>query len=302
MSSSADQSGSFVEESWTEEEWAQWRQFEARESRRRQFRQSVKQLWKKSMALQSPWVQFGLVAFAQFLCFQFPSVLAVKEAVVAWMPQWLQFESLLYSVGTIQLVQLLLFGTQWLQSIRRSCYKTSETSQVCATRMNVMEWRSCLQFAAQWHDCSLQSAYSMWQQSQLSIPACPANQWMKLQSGQPMGPSDQAVADFELSPQFREKLTVDGELAEWHEKCQFHQAAVEQFNEEEVRVLLEMEQLYWKFSKKQAKSARAKKQWNESNEAGEYLKWVKSRLASAKEEYEQATQFQSSGPKKKKCQ
>ena len=38
------------------------------------------------------------------------------------------------------------------------------------------------------------------------------------------------------------------------------------------------------------------------NEAGEYLKWVKSRLASAKEEYEQAKQFQSSGPKKKKCQ
>ena len=160
-----------------------------------------------------------------------------------------------------------------------------------------MEWRSCLQFAAQWHNVSIQSAYSMWQQSQLSIPACPANQWMKLQSGQPMGPSDQAVADFELSPQFREKSTVDGELAEWHEKFQFHKAAVEQYNEEEVRVLMAMDSLYWKFSKKQF----SKKQWNESN-AVDYLKWVKSRLASAKEEYEQATQFQSSGSKKKKCQ
>ena len=301
MSSSADQSSQWAQEQWTEEQWAQWQQYEASKSRRRQFRQAVKQFWKQSMVLQSPWLQFGLVAFAQFCCFQFPSVLAVKEAVVAWMPQWLQFEALLHTVGTIQLVQLLLFGTQWLQSIRRSCYKTSETSQVCATRMNVMEWRSCLQFAAQWHDCSLQSAYSMWQQSQLSIPACPASQWMKLQSGQPMGPSDQAVADFELSPQFREKLMVDGELAEWHEKYQFHKGAVEQYNEEEVRVLMAMDSLYWDFSKKQAQCGKSKKQWNNANSV-EYLKSIKSKLASAKEEYEQATQFQSSGPKKKKCQ
>ena len=299
MSSSAPQSGSFVEESWTEEEWAQWQQFEAKESRRRQFRQSVQQLWKKSMVLQSPWVQFGVVAFAQFLCFHVPAVLAVKEAVVAWTPQWLQFESLVYAVGCIQLVQLLLFGSQWLQSIRRSCFMTSQTSQVCATRMNVMEWRSCLQFAAEWHDVSLQSAYSMWQQSQLSIPACPANQWMKLESGQPMGPSDQSVAERELSAQYRQKLLVDGELAEWHEKFQFHQEGVEQYNEEEVRVLVKMDSLYWQFSKEQARHSQSKGEWK-SRPAVNYIKEVQSKLKSAKEDFEQSKQYKSSSQTKKR--
>ena len=296
MSSLADQSSQFVEEQWTEEQWAQWRQYEAKQSRRRQFLQSVKQFWKKSMALQSPWVQFGLFAFAQFLCFQFPSVLAVKEAVVAWMPQWLQFESLLYSVGTIQLVQLLLFGTQWLQSIRRSCFMTSQTSQVCATRLNVMEWRSCLQFAAEWHDVSLQSAYSMWQQSQLSIPACPANQWMKLESGQPMGPSDQSVATRELSGQYRQKLLVDGELAEWHEKFQFHEEAVEKFNNDQVSVLVSMDKLYWQFSEKNTQYAGT---WT-SQAAVKYLKEVQSQLKAAKKDFEESPQYQSSVKPKKK--
>ena len=140
----------------------------------------------------------------------------------------------------------------------------------------------------------------MWQQSQLSIPACPANQWMKLQSGQPMGPSDQAVADSELSAQFREKLLIDAELAEWHEKYQFHMSSVEQYNEEQVRVLMNMDSLYWKFSKKQAKiSAQSKGQWKEPN-AVDYLKEVKLQLSSAKEEFEQATKFQSSGKTKKR--
>ena len=110
MSSSDPQSGSFVSESWTDEEWKQWQEFQASESRKAQFRKLVEQLWKKSIVLQSPWVQFGVVIFAQFLCFHVPSVLAVKEAIMAWSPQWLQFESLVYAVGCIQLLHCCFLG------------------------------------------------------------------------------------------------------------------------------------------------------------------------------------------------
>jgi hypothetical protein len=92
------------------------------------------------------------------------------------------------------------------------------TSQVCATRANIAEWRSCLQFAGQWHKVSLQAAYKLWQVGGMQSPACPANQWGVLMSGQPMVSCDQNQADSELPQSRMQVLKVDAALSAVHEK------------------------------------------------------------------------------------
>ena len=69
--------------------------------------------------------------------------------------------------------------------------KIASTSQVTATRANVVEWRSCLQSIAKWHQCNLQTAYRRWQCGQVGFPSAPASQWGILDEGQPMHVQDQ---------------------------------------------------------------------------------------------------------------
>ena len=77
--------------------------------------------------------------------------------------------------------------------------KLTVTNQVTATRQNSQEWRSCLQFAAQWHGCKLQSVYALWQSSSLRSPPPPVSQKFRLQSGMPLSPIDQYLSNKEVT-------------------------------------------------------------------------------------------------------
>ena len=139
------------------------------------------------------------------------------------------------AVGVVCGIQLLLRWqlqdkqyTQFMNAMKA----VENTSQVCATRANVVEWRSCLQTLSQWHKVSLQSAYKLWQLKLGSLPPCPARQWGVLSMGMPMGHSDQSIADTEL-PQCRvEQLKVDKMVHKYDEYQLFLDSGVE-FNDGE---------------------------------------------------------------------
>ena len=102
----------------------------------------------------------------------------------------------------IQLWQRWQLQDKQFKQFMKALKAVENTSQVCATRANVIEWRSCLQLLSQWHRLSLQSAYKLWQLKLGSVPPCPANQWGVLSSGTPMAHSDQSIADTEF-PQYK---------------------------------------------------------------------------------------------------
>lgn len=87
----------------------------------------------------------------------------------------------------------------------------AQTSQVCATRFNLQERRQCLQFAARWHKCTVQSAYSLWQRRLLQVPPCPASQRFHLPTGAQMSILSQSIADRDggLPIQYYQLLGVD---------------------------------------------------------------------------------------------
>jgi hypothetical protein len=165
-----------------------------------------------------PQYQFVAIGLLQFLIGQFP-ILGQFTMAVAKSTGGLQ--SVLQKVLTVQACQLLWMGSQCLNSIRKECKKSAITSQVCATRANMDEWRQCLQFASQWHNTSLQGAYSLWQHQSLSEPSCPANQWMRVESGQPMLPSD-AWAARDINSLKLEQMAIEFRLTEYHELAVHH--------------------------------------------------------------------------------
>ena len=79
-----------------------------------------------------------------------------------------------------------------VKSIESNLDAVAVTSQVCATRANVMEWRSCLAATASWHSCSWQSAYQLWRRGAVSMPSCPANIGLaEFVRGSPMSLADE---------------------------------------------------------------------------------------------------------------
>ena len=115
----------------------------------------------KSMPMCLPVVVLACLSMVQFqeqiqLCFyrclpMFAVIFAVLTGVENYQYKQL-FKELIQSVGKIDV-----------------------TSQVVATRANMTEWRSCLQFNAQWSGHSLPTAYRMWQLGFLRSPPPPAN-------------------------------------------------------------------------------------------------------------------------------
>ena len=174
-----------------------------------------------------------------------PKFAAVQEAVVKSSGD---FKAVMTKVLTVEACQLVWFGAHWVKSMHESTYKTSVTSQVQATRENVMEWRSCLQFASQWHGCSLQGAYSLWQQQLQCSPACPANQWMQVASGQPMIPSDAQLAAVDLPSEKLAQLKLESSLTTVHELWVHCNEGVRQFTQHEKEHLQSMNELYWEFA------------------------------------------------------
>ena len=113
--------------------------------------------------------------------------------------------------------------TTTLENIAYSLKQVETTSQVVATRANADEWRQCLSFAAQWHQCSPQAAYVLWQNGLITVPAIPASQWYWKASGQDLAAADQNLADSQLPPQLLQLLTCQSRLSAAYEKHQRHQ-------------------------------------------------------------------------------
>ena len=187
-----------------------------------------------------PHYQFAVIGLLQFLSGQCPILDACVTAVAASIGG---FQPVLRTVLTVQACQLLWTGCQCLHSICQECTNTAVTSQVVATRTSMSEWRRRLQIASQWHQTSLQGAYSLWQSQSVSVLAPPSKQWMKVASGQPMLPSDAHLAGQTCTP-FQ---AVEARLTEYHELAVQHRAGVAQFSEQKLKVIRQVDQLYSKF-------------------------------------------------------
>ncbi len=109
------------------------------------------------------------------------------------------------------------------------------------------EWRQCLSFASKWHKLPLQAAYKLWQESRMTVPAPPANQWKVLSSGQPMTVKDQVAAEAAVTPVLQAFLDIDMALTTVHEKFLLMQAGAMQFSAEEKKKLEESEAVYQEF-------------------------------------------------------
>ena len=124
------------------------------------------------------------------------------------------------AMAVVAVVQLMMWVTnslQHLESIANNMLAVANTSQVCATRANLIEWRSCLAFSAKWHKCSVQGAYVVWQKKHSGVPACLASQRMQLETGQPLSQLDQFMADIDW-PAIRLKIfQIDSGLSVAHE-------------------------------------------------------------------------------------
>jgi len=191
-----------------------------------------------------PQYQFLALAVMHVLSAQIPVVdqclTAVAEATGG-------FQAVLHKVLTVQACQLLWTGCWTLNSIRKECTKSAITSQVCATRANMDEWRQCLQFGSQWHKTTLQGAYLLWQSASLTVPAPPANQWMRVESGQPMQPSDAQEARKDITPVKLEQIAVEARMTEYHELAIHRKEGVRQFNMHQSLLIKEVDQWYHKF-------------------------------------------------------
>ena len=142
--------------------------------------------------------------------------------------------------ATFGLVAALQFWRQWkvqdqyLKKILKSLQAVETTSQVVATRANVMEWRSCLSMIAKWHSVTPQGAYKLWQYKLGAVPPCPASQWSYVSTGFAMGREDQKIADSDL-PSFKvEQLKVEFMIAAYEEKAQLLARGIQLKNAESI--------------------------------------------------------------------
>ena len=90
--------------------------------------------------LQSPWLQVLAVAVLQRLL---PS------------STW---SELYQSAKCVLVARLLAYSASlpdWAQAMLTQLQQLASTSQICATRLNLIEWRQRLKFASQWHECTV---------------------------------------------------------------------------------------------------------------------------------------------------
>ena len=128
--------------------------------------------------------------------------------------------------------------------------KIASTSQVTATRANVVEWRSCLQSIAKWHQCNLQTAYRRWQCGQVGFPSAPASQWGILDEGQPMHVQDQFVAEQEYGEVSTDLFQYDFQLTRAFELRELQKKGAVEFTAEEDQCLQAALSLHQKFMQK----------------------------------------------------
>ena len=188
--------------------------------------------------LQSPILQCFVVMFAINAG---KSKEKLAAAVVKQLPQ------IKWTMGVVGFVQSMLFFKQSLhycKNITNNTWSVATTSQVCATRANVMEWRNCLDFSSKWHKCSLQGAYMLWQKKQSTVPCCPASQRMQLQTGQPLSQLDQFIADSEWPATKMQILEIDSCLSVAHENYLLMTVASKKFSDPAQASILQWETIY----------------------------------------------------------
>ena len=111
-------------------------------------------------------VALGVVALACLSMVQF------QQQIQVYLHQYLPLVAVVFAVFIgVQNYQYKQLFKELIESVG----KIEVTSQVVATRANMTEWRSCLQFNADWSQYSLQTAYRMWQLGLLRSPPPPAN-------------------------------------------------------------------------------------------------------------------------------
>ena len=109
---------------------------------------------------------------------------------------------------------------QLFKELIQSVGKIEVTSQVVATRANMTEWRSCLQFNADWSGHSLPTAYRMWQLGLLRSPPPPANTVNG--NGMQLSTHDAHIAD-QQCPQYMQTFhTYDYYFSVLKEKLTVH--------------------------------------------------------------------------------
>ncbi len=202
------------------------------------------------------------------------AVLAVKELLGT---SWSQVVAGAKAVAILEACRGAKAVVEWGQSMLRSLGQVETTSQVCATRANADEWRQCLQFGSQWHQCPLQAAYLLWQKGRMAVPACPANQWNVLAEGQPLSVMDQCLAESAVPEVEHQVLDVDYRLSGVHEKWLLKEAGAEKYSVEESRLIDEVEAVYQQFKKEclQLTSVDGKK---DSAKLAQLVQWVRGQV------------------------
>ena len=131
---------------------------------------------------------------------------------------------------------------QLFKELIQSVGKIEVTSQVVATRANMTEWRSCLQFNADWSGHSLPTSYRLWQLGLLRSPPPPANTVNG--NGMQLTTYDAVIADTEC-PQYMQTFhTYDYSMSVLKEKVQvqWERRAVQHLNPFSPALLREMSQ------------------------------------------------------------
>ena len=191
-----------------------------------------------------PKYQFVVIGVLHFLGSQFN---IFEQFITAVATSSASFQAVVHKVLTVQGCLLLWSGGQLLHRIRKEWAKTAINHQVVASRANMDEWRQCLQFGSEWHQTTLQGAYSLWQSQSLSVPSPPASQWMKLESGQPMLPSDAHLAGQTITEVKLAQFGVEARLAEYHELAVHHEAGVRQYSGHQLQLIQEVDGWYLQF-------------------------------------------------------
>ena len=198
---------------------------------------------------------FNLQQFFSKLMITVPVGLAVlivamvlfQEQIQVYLHQYLPIGAVVFAVLIgVQNYQYKQLFKELIQSVG----KIEVTSQVVATRANMTEWRSCLQFNADWSQYSLQTAYRMWQLGLLRSPPPPANTVNG--NGMQLSTYDAVIADTEC-PQYMQTFHMyDYSMSVLKEKLQVQMArqssnqwerqAVQHLNPFSPAVLREMSQ------------------------------------------------------------
>ena len=187
-------------------------------------------IWQKSVTkfMMSMPVALAVVALACLSMVQF------QQQIQVYLHQYLPLVAVVFAVFIgVQNYQYKQLFKELIESVG----KIEVTSQVVATRANMTEWRSCLQFNAEWGQYSLQTAYRMWQLGLLRSPPPPANTVNG--NGMQLSTYDAVIADTQC-PQYMQTFhTYDYYFSVLKEKLtvQTHRQSANQWERQSVQHL-----------------------------------------------------------------